>query len=115
MDTSTRRIYDFYDELGYLTKTGVLRLERVWNTHSGSIRLGWAMWEPALRRLREEWNDPRRYENFEYLRDRILEFDRASGRSGTPPNKRRNPPLCRGDGRTAPSRSWTIVSPSAAR
>lgn len=85
MDASTRKIFEYYDELGYLTRTGVLRFERVWNSYSGGIRLGWAWWEPAVKRLRGEWNEPHWCENFEYLYDRTLEFDRARGRTGAPP------------------------------
>jgi hypothetical protein len=77
----------FFDEIGYLTRTGVLRVERVLATFGASIRLGWALWEPAVNRLREEWLDPTMFGNFEYLHNQGLEFDRKSGGTGASPTK----------------------------
>jgi hypothetical protein len=84
LDGATRELYGFYDELGYLTRAGVLHLERVAMTYAASIRLGWRLWEPAVRRLRRE-SDPNLFANFEYLYHQVLEFDRARGGTGTPP------------------------------
>jgi hypothetical protein len=67
IDGATRALFNFYTELGYLTRTGVLRAERVLDLHENSIRHGWALWKPAVQREREMWSDPSRYADFEYL------------------------------------------------
>jgi hypothetical protein len=87
VDGATRELLDFFDEIGYLTRTGVLPIERVIDTHGESIWLGWALWEPAVKKLREEWADPSRYTNFEYLHHQGLDLDRNRGGTGAPPTK----------------------------
>ncbi|WP_430297241.1 hypothetical protein [Sinomonas sp. B1-1] len=67
IDGGTRALFNFYTELGYLTRTGVLRAERVLDLHGNSIRHGWALWRSAAMREREMWSDPARYADFEYL------------------------------------------------
>jgi hypothetical protein len=91
IDAATRHLFAFFDEIGYLTRTGVLRLERVMNTYGGSIRLGWPIWEPAVKKMREEEGetppDPSWYTNFEYLHHQGLDYDRKRGGTGAPPTK----------------------------
>jgi hypothetical protein len=78
LDGATRELFNFLNEMGYLTKTGVLRLERVFATYGGAVRLGWALWEPAISKEREEWPGPL-YNDFEYLYLKTLEFAKANG------------------------------------
>jgi hypothetical protein len=91
IDAATRHLFAFFDEIGYLTRTGVLRLERVMNTYGGSIRLGWPIWESAVKKMREEEGetppDPSWYTNFEYLHHQGLDYDRKRGGTGAPPTK----------------------------
>lgn len=67
IDGATRALFNFYSELGYLTRTGVVRPERVLSLHANSIRHGWAVWRAAALRERAMWSDPSRYADFEYL------------------------------------------------
>jgi hypothetical protein len=48
----TGLISNFFEEVGYLTRTGVLRVERVWHTYSPGILMGWPLWEPAAKKWR---------------------------------------------------------------
>jgi hypothetical protein len=45
------------------------------------------MWEPAVKKLREEWADPSKYTNFEHLHRQGLDLDRKRGCTGAPPTK----------------------------
>lgn len=67
IDGATRALFNFFTELGYLTRSGVLRAERVLDLHQEAVRHGWALWKPAVAREREMWSDPARYADFEYL------------------------------------------------
>jgi hypothetical protein len=87
LDGDTRVLFAYYDEVGYLTRAGVLRLERVMISHAASVRLGWALFEPAVKLVREEEGDPNRFANFEYLYRQGLDFARRRGGTGAPPTK----------------------------
>jgi hypothetical protein len=87
LDVATRRMFDYIDEIGYLTRSGVLRFERVWQTYKRHIVVPWALWEPAVKKLREEEGDPSLYAGFEYLYHQALDFERKRGGTGTPPTK----------------------------
>jgi len=39
LDAATEQIFDFFEELGYLTRTGVLRLDQVWELWGSPIGL----------------------------------------------------------------------------
>jgi hypothetical protein len=39
LDPASAQVLSFYDELGYLTRTGVLQLERVWNAYGDTPAL----------------------------------------------------------------------------
>jgi len=87
IDAAARLMADFFEEVGYLTGGGVVSIERVMSTFGRQVRLGWALWEPAVKRLREESSTPYRYANYEDLYHRILDYDRERGGTGKPPTK----------------------------
>jgi hypothetical protein len=43
IDTFGRILFDFWDELGYLTRNGVVSIERVMSTFGRPFLLGWAL------------------------------------------------------------------------
>ena len=86
LDPDTELLFDFFDELGYLTRTGVLQLERVW-ARFGQLPMAWALYETAVKKDREEWNDPSLYENMEYLVHQIVDLDRQRGVGSEQPTK----------------------------
>lgn len=87
MEPGSRLLFDFFDEIGYLTRNGVVSIERVTSTFGIPLRLGWALFEPAINAYREESSAPYRYANSEELYHRILDYDRARGGTGNPPTK----------------------------
>lgn len=89
IDAATQQLFDYFDEIGYLTRSGILQTERVMN-HGNfrvSILQAWPLWEPAVDKLREEDGRPTAYTHFEYLHRQALDFDRARGGTGAPPSK----------------------------
>jgi len=88
LDHASVQILNFYEELGYLTRTGVLQPERVWNTYGGTLTQAWVLWEPAIKKMREEYNeDPTIYEHTEYLYHQMLAVDRQRGIESERPTK----------------------------
>jgi hypothetical protein len=43
LDAATRFMAEFLDEVGYLTRSGVLSMERAMSTFGRALRLGWAL------------------------------------------------------------------------
>jgi hypothetical protein len=85
LDQATSTIFEYFDEVGYLTGKGVLSAERVVSAPGWELRYGWALWEAGIRRKREEWHDPGLYANAEYLYRKGLDFDRERGVFDGPP------------------------------
>jgi hypothetical protein len=86
LDAATEQILDFFEEVGYLTRIGVLRLEHVWYRWSG-VLTDWALCEPAIKRLRDESSDPRVYEELENLKRRMADLQRQRTGRYEPPTK----------------------------
>ena len=81
LDAATEQIFDFFEEVGYLTRIGVLRLEEVWRLWAG-VQSDWQLCEPAIKKLRDERGDPRIYEELEHLKRQMDDLERQrSGRS----------------------------------
>ena len=86
LDAATEQILDFFEEVGYLTRIGVLRLEQVWYRWSG-VLTDWALCEPAIERLRNERGDPRVYEELENLQRQMADLERQRTGRYDPPTK----------------------------
>jgi len=84
LDASTLQLFDFFEEVGYLTRIGVLRIEQAWNQWSGVLS-DWALCEPAIKKMREERGDPLIYEEMEHLARQMADYERQrTGRSEPP-------------------------------
>ena len=86
LDAATEQILDFFEEVGYLTRIGVLRLEHVWHLWSGALT-DWELCEPAIKKLRDERGDPRIYEELENLHRQMAELERQRSGRYEPPTK----------------------------
>jgi hypothetical protein len=86
MDVATMALFEFFEDIGYLTKTGVLQIERVRSEHGG-ILFAWPLWEPAVKKLREEQEDPHIFEDLEHLYYQMFDYDRQRGARAAPPTK----------------------------
>ncbi len=78
-------VANFFEEVGYFHRRGVLRAESVWHTFGLAARVYWAAYGPSVLKMREEENDPTVYEDFERL-DRLV-ADRSSERGMPPPTR----------------------------
>jgi hypothetical protein len=86
LDPATEQVHDFFEDVGYLCRVGVLPVERVWSEYP-AIAKDWVLWEPAVKKIREETPDPHRYEHFEYLYHQIVALERQRGGKGERPTK----------------------------
>jgi hypothetical protein len=78
-------VANFFEEVGYFYRSGVLQAESVWHTFGMAARVYWAAYGPTVRKMREEQDDPTVYEDFERL-DRLVSD--LSGERGMPPPTR---------------------------
>jgi hypothetical protein len=87
LDPASSQILNFYEDLGYLTRTGVLQPEWVWNSYGGDLTMSWALWEPAVKKTREELKDPTIFDHTEYLYHQLLDLNRQRGLGSERPTK----------------------------
>ncbi len=78
-------VCDAYEELGEMVSIGVLSAESVWNRFGTSARAWWILCKPAIEKIRQEWEDPALYEEFEQLYRVIEEMNRERGISSPMP------------------------------
>jgi hypothetical protein len=86
LDPASEQMHGFFDDVGYLARSGVLPVERVLSKWPG-ITTAWVLFEPAVKKLREEWGDPHMYENYEYLYHQMVDLERQRGGTGARPTK----------------------------
>jgi hypothetical protein len=86
LDPASEAIFSFFEDIGYLTRIGVLRIERVWRQFGG-ILYAWPLWEPAAKKVREEFQDPLAFEELEYLYRQMVDYDIQRGGTGAPPTQ----------------------------
>jgi hypothetical protein len=58
---------EFFEHLAYLQRVGALSSTSVWNVFCSTVCIHWKLWKPGVARMREEWQDPTIYEQFEQL------------------------------------------------
>jgi hypothetical protein len=85
-DRASYDVANFFENVGYLQRSGVLQAESAWHTFGMAARVYWAAYAPTARKMREEQNDPTVYEDFERL-DRLVTD--MSGERGMPPPTRK--------------------------
>jgi hypothetical protein len=86
LDPASEAIFSFFEDIGYLTRIGVLRIERVWRQFEG-ILYAWTLWEHAVKKVREEFQDPLAFEELEYLYRQLVDYDIQRGGTGAPPTQ----------------------------
>ena len=78
-------VANFFEGIGYLQRRGALEAESVWHTFGIMTQAYWTLYEPAIRKMREEQKDPAIYEEFERLNQLMAELD--SERGSEPPTQ----------------------------
>ena len=71
----------YYDHVGVLVKTGLIDIEKVYLLLAGGIKITWERFMPLMIGDRDEFKDyalenRKRWENFEYLYNEIIKYDR---------------------------------------
>ena len=72
-------VCDFFEGIGELLRRGVLSAETVWNQYGHMARAYWLMCKPTIEKVREGWEEPKLYEDFEYLYRVLAELDHERG------------------------------------
>ena len=78
-DRASYDVANFFEEVGYLHKSGVLRAESVWHVFSLSARVYWAVYGPTVYKVREEQANPVFYEDFERLERLVADLGSERG------------------------------------
>ena len=84
-DRASYDVANFFENVGYLQRSGVLRPESVWHTFGMAARVYWALYGPTVRQMRQEQEDPTFYEDFERLDQLVADI---IGERGMPPSTR---------------------------
>jgi hypothetical protein len=79
LNTAAIEVGNFFEQLGHLQSMGAVSDEAVWGICALVIRSYWTLYEPAIKKLREEWQSPEVYSSFERLNDRMVALDRERG------------------------------------
>ena len=82
MEPFTREAADVagvFEDLGYLQRLGVLSAESVWNRFGKVTQVYWSLCKPAIEKLREDWNSPELFTEFERLSGLMAELDHKRG------------------------------------
>jgi hypothetical protein len=72
-------VFNFFEQMGYLTRIGALEAESVERLFGWWIRCYWALYSPAIERIRRERGAPEGLRDFELLNRSVLEVARQRG------------------------------------
>jgi hypothetical protein len=79
LNTDAAEVCNFLEEVGEMFRHGVLSAETVWARFSAWSQAYWLLCKPAIERMREEWEAPTVFEEFEYLSGVMAQMDRERG------------------------------------
>jgi hypothetical protein len=72
-------VANFFEGVGYLHRLGALQTETVWHTFGAMARAYWTVYEPTIQRMREEYENPALYEDFQRLNRLVADLDSERG------------------------------------
>jgi hypothetical protein len=72
-------VLNFFEDLGYFVKTGAVGPHTMWRTFGQRSFFYWALSKPAIAKERERMKEPKLYEEWEWLMERLFELSRRSG------------------------------------
>jgi hypothetical protein len=78
-DLDVRNVLDFYKDLGYFARVGAVTPETVLRTFGIGSFAYWALSKSAIAKEREKWKEPKLYEEWEWLMERLYELAHRSG------------------------------------
>jgi hypothetical protein len=68
------RITGFYEGMGVLMKEGLLDTRLLALHLSAATRRSWEKFKPIIKDLREHWNGPRAWSEYEYLYNELMRY-----------------------------------------
>jgi hypothetical protein len=80
---SAEDVFDFFETLGYLVRTGAIEKELAWHTFYEWVRGYWSVGLQHIQTKRQERKDPALWADFEYLHKVLLKVQRKTS-SGDP-------------------------------
>jgi hypothetical protein len=72
-------VCSFFEDVGELLRLGVLSIQSVWTRFGVPGKAYWYLCKPGIEKVREEWEDPSPFEEFEYLSGMWAEIDHQRG------------------------------------
>jgi hypothetical protein len=72
-------IFNFFEQLGYLTRIGAVEAETVDRLFGWWIRCYWALYSPAILKSRQEMGEPEGLKDFELLNRSVIDVARQRG------------------------------------
>jgi hypothetical protein len=81
-DAAATMITNFWEKIGTLVRKRHLDAKVLWEGNGNDGQLWWATLRPWAERRRTEIGDPKVFEHFEWLAERMTEMDRRAGTIG---------------------------------
>jgi hypothetical protein len=72
-------VCNFFENLAYLQRIDALSARSVWNAFGADVSLHWSLCKPGIEKMREEWQDPTIYEEFEQLSRLMTDMEHERG------------------------------------
>jgi hypothetical protein len=79
MDVNAERLLGIFELLGDLVEQGEVRAETVWHRFGFRVRQYWALYRPAIEKIRQESKDPTLFDDFERLEALMADLDHHHG------------------------------------
>jgi hypothetical protein len=76
MSRNSVEVLNFFEQLGHEVKVEAVHAESVWHRFGWMARRYWALYQPAIDKIREEEKDPTLWEDFEHLNDLMAGLER---------------------------------------
>jgi hypothetical protein len=69
-------ITGYYEGMGVLVKEGLLDIRFLALHLNGATQLAWKAFDPIIDDLREKWNAPRAFSEFEYIYNELIKYNK---------------------------------------
>jgi hypothetical protein len=79
LNRSVIDVCSLFEDVGELLRLGVLSIQSVWTRFGVPGKAYWYLCKPGIEKVREEWEDPSPFEEFEYLSRMWAEVDDQRG------------------------------------
>jgi len=77
-------VFDFFETLGYLVRTGAIEIELAWHMFYEWAHGYWSAGHQQIECRRQERKDPKLWSDFEFLHKELMKVQRRESSSGEP-------------------------------